>query len=323
MTADLSIRKSGFVEMAFTGDRKAIWHGLGNELTADASIETWQQQSGMDWRISRSRVRYGEGANQMTMDDQHVLFRSDTKSPLGIVSDKYKTVQPGEVLEFFRDLLPAGYTLSTAGCLHGGKKFWALASIGESAVVVGRDKLQAFLLLTSSADGSTRTTAREVTERVVCSNTLAIAMSGRSPNEVAISHRSTFDAGKVKEKLGLARGHFHTFMLDARKLASTPVTKDAAHDFLGSLLVEGGMVFKEDVTKTKPYMKIMDLFNGEGLGSTLDGVDGTMWGLLNGVTEYVDHHARAKTAENRMDSAWFGRGDNLKSLAFQKALALV
>lgn len=322
MTAAITTRKNGFAEMAFTGERREIWHGQGQQLPVGASIEEWQAAAGMDWRIARSRVRYGEAPNQYVIEDQHVLFRSDNKAALGIVSDKYKVVQPGEVLEFFRDLLPVGYTLSTAGTLHGGKKFWALASIGETAVVVGRDAIQGYLLLTSSADGSTRTTARETTTRVVCQNTLSIAMAGKSPNEVAISHRSAFDPKVIKDRLGLARGHFHEFMLQARMLASRPVKQDEANQFLGELLVETKAVFKEDVTKSKPFISIMDLFNGQGAGATMDGVDGTLWGLLNGVTEYVDHHARAKTAENRLDSAWFGRGEEVKNRAFQKALTL-
>lgn len=322
MADAVTIRKTGKAEMAYVGEKP--WHGLGQQLTADADLNTWTREAGMDWKISRSRVRYGEGDNQRVIEDQHVLFRSDTKDHLGIVSDTYKLVQPKEVMEFFRDLLPEGYSMNTAGTLFGGRKFWALASIGEEAVVVGQDRLRGYLLLASSADGSTKTTARPTTVRVVCNNTLQMSLSERSDLTVNVSHRSHFNANDVKKRLGLARGQFAEFMRATRQLAATPVRgADAAKDFIGSLLADTKMVTKADVTQSKPFLEISRLFNGEGLGATMDGVDGTYWGMVNAVTEYVDHRARATTDANRLDSAWFGRGDDLKSQALYKALALV
>lgn len=322
MVDAVTIRANGKAEMAYVQGHDKPWHGLGDTVAPGASIEEWVKAAGMDWKIRRSRVRYGEGANQLTLDDSHVLFRSDTKAPLGIVSDKYRVFQPAETLEFFRDLLPEGFELNTAGTLYGGKKFWALASIGEEFTIGSRDRLRGFILAASSADGSIRTTFKNVITRVVCDNTLTAGMSERGV-QVAISHRSTVDAAAVKEKLGLAREQFHREMAQLRRLAETPVTQDEVDQFLGELLVETQMVTKKDVTKSKAFVTISDLFNGSGLGATLDGADGTLWGLLNAVTEYVDHHAKAADVSNRLDSAWFGRGDAFKNAAAQKALALV
>ncbi len=58
------------------------------------------------------------------------------------------------------------------------------------------------------------------------------------------------------------------------------------------------------------------------MGGTLAGAEGGAWGVVNAVTEFVDHHARASTDSHRLASAWFGRGDNLKTVAFEKALAI-
>ena len=101
MAHELTIRKSGTAEMAYAGDTP--WHGLGQQLAEGAPIETWLTAAGMDWRIQRSKVRYStardDAEGSQVWDDQHVLFRSDTKAPLGIVSDGYKAVQPREVVE--------------------------------------------------------------------------------------------------------------------------------------------------------------------------------------------------------------------------------
>lgn len=323
MSHALTIRKNGFTEMAYVGETP--WHGLGQELQEGAPIEQWQQAAGMDWMIRRAKVRYATdltGATEM-MDDQLVLFRSDSKAALGIVSPKYKVVQPRDVLEFFRDLVDGnGYKLHTAGTMFGGRKFWALASIGESAVVVGEDKVDGFLLLSSSCDGTMPTTARFTTVRVVCNNTLSTALSGKAKREVTIRHTSRFDGESVKQQLGLARDNFGAFMKSARQLAGVSMGRERASEFVSTLLVDTKTVLGEDVRKSKQYQKIMDLFSSSAMGGTLAGAEGTAWGVVNAVTEFVDHHARASTASHRMDSAWFGRGDNLKTQALERALAL-
>src|ERR1051326_1794220 len=115
MAHELTVRGNGTIEMAYVGETP--WHGLGNELQPGASIEDWIAAAGMDWTAQRARVRYATGPGQtaddyLPFDDRVVLFRSDTKSPLGVVSDSFQRVQPREVLEFFRDLVgPAGGTL--------------------------------------------------------------------------------------------------------------------------------------------------------------------------------------------------------------------
>lgn len=323
MVAAVTTRTNGFAELAYVGERP--WHGTGQQLIRGQTIEQWKVAAGMDWRVCRSRVRFGEGANQQVMDDQHVLFRSDTKLPLGIVSDKYKVVQPGETLEFFRDLVGAnGFELETAGTLFDGRRFWALAAIGEEAVVSGHDVMKGYLLCSSSADGTLATNVRNTAVRVVCNNTLTAALGGRAG--VTITHRSRFNHEAVKDQLGLARGSFREFIVKARALAQRPIHDVAAREFVGELLLATKTVTSDSVAgaqETKQFGRIMELFRGLGRGATLGSSDGTAWGVVNAVTEYVDHHARARSASHLLNSAWFGPGEALKNAAFAKALALV
>jgi phage/plasmid-like protein (TIGR03299 family) len=324
MVAAVTVRKNGFAEMAYVGEKP--WHGLGQELDAGADIESWKKSAGMDWRIQRGVVRYAtsreDGLGLMEMPEQHVLFRSDTKSALGLVSPKYKVVQPGEVLEFFRDLTDAnGYTLNTAGTLFDGKRFWALAAIGEEACVVGEDKIGGYLLLSSSCDGTLATTARFTTVRVVCNNTLGMALAGKAKREVVVKHSSRFDPESAKQELGLARDHFGAFLKASRELAAKTMVNDTAEVFVESLLRDTKTVVSEDVRGSKQFQKIMDLFRGSAMGGTLISSEGSAWGLVNAVTEFVDHHARAKTDGHRLANAWFGRGDDLKTEALERALA--
>jgi len=120
--------------MAYAG--ATPWHGLGNQLSQKQPIEIWQREAGMDWQIQDSPVHFkadsiGPLGTIHSFSEQKVLFRSDTKAPLSVVSSRYQIVQPREVLEFYRDLSEvSGYELETAGVLKGGRvipPFLALA----------------------------------------------------------------------------------------------------------------------------------------------------------------------------------------------------
>jgi phage/plasmid-like protein (TIGR03299 family) len=316
----LTERKDGFVEMAYVGDKP--WHGLGQELAQGASIDHWKVQAGMDWRVKRAKVRYPtnmEGTDIRTMDDQHVLFRSDNKEALGVVSDKYKVVQPDECLEFFRDIVGSnGFELHTAGTMFGGRRFWALASIGEGATILGRDDLvNGYLLLSTSADGTLATTAKFTTVRVVCNNTLSMALSAKDARDIKISHRTSFNADAVKAELGIVKGAFGQFINASKKLAVTMVSTKEAHELTAALLVDSKAVTKADVTASSGYKSILSLFD-HGKGNHGE----TAWDWVNGVTEYVDHVQRAKTDSHRMANSMFGKGDALKTMAFERALAI-
>jgi phage/plasmid-like protein (TIGR03299 family) len=329
--------------MAYVGAKP--WHNLGQQLTDGASIDEWTVAAGMDWKIQRSKVRYfadRDGATQLEMPDQHVLFRSDTKAPLGLVSAKYKAVHPKQVMEFMRDLVEgAGFKMNTAGTLFGGKKFWALASIGENASIVSHDVVRGFLLLATSADGSSGTVGKFVAERVVCNNTLTMAM-GEKGKAVKMSHRSVFNPEAMKDQLGIARGQFEQMIDAMQALTKIRFSHDMAETFVRNLLrpeqgktATGAETFAAllakplslpdiDPTQRAPRGEadILRLFRGAAKGSEIEGVKGTAWGLLNAVTEYVDHHATAKSDSHRMNSAWFNGGDDLKTTAFEQLLAL-
>lgn len=209
-------------QMAYVG--ATPWHGLGTRLTQKQPLEVWQREAGMNWQIQDSPVHFkadtvGNLGTIHSFPEQKVLYRSDTKAPLSVVSNRYQVVQPREVLEFYRDLTEvSGYELETAGILKGGRKFWALARTGQTTALKGNDQVNGYLLLATSCDGT--------------------------------------------------------------------------------------------------------LYEGQGRGATLESAQGTAWGLLNAVTEYVDHERRARSTEYRMDSAWFGAGASLKERALNAALQL-
>lgn len=110
-----------------------------------------------------------------------VLYRSDTLASLSVVSKRYNVVQPHEVLHFYQDLVQAGrFELETAGVLKGGRMLWALAKTGQDMRLNGGDIVKYYLLLATSCDGTLCTTAQFTSLRVVCNNTLQMALNDKS-----------------------------------------------------------------------------------------------------------------------------------------------
>lgn len=311
MAHHLTINAGGRAEMAFVGETP--WHGLGQPLRPGASIDEWRIAAGMNWSIRRSPVQYMcDQLEQHEWKDQHVLFRSDTKAPLATASPRYKEVQPREVLEFFRDLVNEnGFELETAGTMKGGRRFWALANTGLGGEVVDGDTVNSYLLLVTSCDGGLATTGQFTSVRVVCNNTLQMSLSEEGATRVAVRHNTTFNPDKMKIDLGLnAADVYADFMSRMQGLANTSVSGSRAEEVIEALFAMKGM--KGPIRESKGFNTVLQLFNGTGKGSRIDGVEGTAWGIVNAVTEYTDWHIRAKNQENRLDSAWFGAGRSLK-----------
>lgn len=352
MAHELTLRADGRAEMAFVGETP--WHGLGQRITKGASIGVWAKEAGMDWEALDGTPNVfipaadngDEGPGLIEFSEHKALWRSDTKAPLAIVGEGYQVVQPREVLEFFREMTETGgWHIHTAGTLKGGRRLWAMASNGEGAFVdrrhKGSDEIMQNILLATSMDGSMKTTAVPTAIRVVCANTLALALNSERYNAkmVRVSHRSVFEGDAVRKALGVASNSFAAFMEQARELADTPINMEEARHVLGSILDPKREEKRQAALKlswmgdlgqlanlevgiedNRTIAGVLDLFNGLGMGSALKTSKGTRWGLLNAVTQYVDH-AMGRTDDTRLDSAFFGRGADLKNKAFAKLTA--
>ncbi|MFS2139929.1 DUF932 domain-containing protein [Duganella sp. Dugasp56] len=312
-------------QMAYVG---AIpWHGLGNQLAANESIEIWAKQAGMDWQIREAPVRFmasevGNSGTIQSFPENKVLFRSDTNSPLSVVSQRYKVVQPSEILEFYRDLSEvSGFELETAGILKGGRKVWALARTGQSSALRGNDVTNAYVLLATGCDGTLATTAQFTSIRVVCNNTLAVAL-GSSTGAVKVPHNTSFDPQSVKRQLGISVATWDTFMYRMKGLSERRVMANEAANYVHRVFSNLDKTTSQN-TNERAMAKVMALFDGHGKGAELASSKGTAFGLLNAITEFVDHERRARSAAHRLESAWFGQGAALKQKALEQALIMI
>ena len=227
--------------MAYVG--KVPWHGLGQSLDAGADIETWKIQAGMNWHIQKRPVMFGvkNDAGEIVpqpIPDQFAHVRSDNQEFLGQGSKRFQLLQPGDALEFFRDIVDGSdFALETAGCLRGGAQFWALARCNKSLVIDGVDRLNAYLLLATANDGTMSTVADFTSVRVVCNNTLTFAVGSNGQNaKIKVPHSRKFDHVEVKSQLGLIDNTIEQFALDTDMLAKRKLSQKEAIDFYAYLL---------------------------------------------------------------------------------------
>lgn len=314
---------NGRANMAFVG-KELPWHGLGTSLTEGAPLEVWLKEAGMSWEAKKTKQMFRDEDGVIHYGDENILYRSDTKATLGTCSDRYQIVQPGEVIEFYRDLVDLqGFTIETAGCLDGGKRLWALAKTdGEIAVGGTVDRMNTYLLLATSFDGSMATVGKFTSVRVVCQNTLSMCMNDGEA-KIAVPHSTSFDARKMKEQLGIYEAATIQMQEKVNVLAGRKMNDSEAMRFIIDVLAGKDVAVEDLSTRNGNIVKgVFDLYKGTGMGATLASANGTAWGVVNAVSEYTDHHINTRDRNNRMKSAWFGNGDAMKNKAFKLALDL-
>lgn len=153
--------------------REKPWHGLGTRVeTAPSSIDALVL-AGLDWMVEQKNVYAEDGS---PISGYKVNTRSTDNAALGIVSDRYKVVQNEDAFQFTDDLLGEGVTYETAGALQGGRKVWMLARIPHRYIIAG-DEIAPYLVVMNSHDGSSGIKVAMTPIRVVCQNTLNLALN--------------------------------------------------------------------------------------------------------------------------------------------------
>lgn len=307
-------------QMAYAG--AVPWHGLGNKVDSTMPLEVWQKEAGLDWEVEMRPSHYWSIKNGrfMTHKDRFSLVRNTDEHPMCIVSNRYKPVQPKQILEFFRDLIGNfGMTIETAGSLRNGQRVWALAKTGQAYKVMGVDKIDAYLMLATSYDLSFSTLAQFTSVCVVCNNTLQQSFKNHT-GRVTIPHMREFDEKQVKNELGIGFGQWEAFTGACETLARIKLDTVKACEVLDKVWKIDRGLLEPANSDTVHVNNVISLFQGRGIGADVRGQTG--WGLVNAVTQYVDQNKRARSQDNRLDSAWFGDGFNIKQRTVDETLLL-
>lgn len=310
--------------MMYVGDKP--WHGLGKRLDNAATAEEAIKAAGLDWEVHKEPIYLRNGTTPIPK--HHAIVRKDQGLPLGIVGDRYAPLQNRSAFSFFDAIVGLKEAIyHTAGALGQGEIIWILAKLNGVVRVVGDDVTEKYLLLTNRHDGGGAVQILWTPIRVVCANTLSMALS-REDEELHTSLRHTRSLGLkvegVRQALGIINAKFDIFGSTAKKFASVQLTTQVWRSYLQRLNL-APKPDQEDRAKdnaSKLMEEVSALFE-RGRGNDMRGVKGTLWGGYNAVIEYTDYLRNCKgSIENRTKSLLFGSGAVLKRQAWLEALAL-
>ena len=321
-------QKNGRAEIMVVG--KPAWHRLGTVLDKPATAEEAINAANLDWEVIKKPLFAGATEHYRLLSNFAIVRGDDWENGkatvLGIVGDGYTPVQNREAFSFFDPIVGEKAAIyHTAGALGSGERVWILAKLPGDIRVIGDDITHKYLLLSNSHDGNSAVQIKFTPIRVVCQNTLTMALS-QGPT-LRVPH--TRD---VRERLRIAAN-----MLNAVKLRYTEletVFKKMANIQLDSNKLQNylGQVFPDPRRKADEarYERALEqartdraaseyLFE-KGKGNEQKGVAGTLWAAYNGVAEYVDYRRYAKATDKRqVEAIWFGDGYSAKARAYTVA----
>lgn len=315
MSANLNT-KDGKAAMMYVGE--VPWHGMGTALNKPATAAEALEHSGLDYKVIKVPI---ETNTNIPINGKFATIRQDelnSNGILGIVGKNYKVIQNTHAMSFFDEIVSKDEAIyHTAGALGKGERIWLLAKLPESMRINNEDIIDRYILLSNSHDGTSGTSsfiAKFTTVRVVCNNTLNVAINQKM-REVRIRHTATAEE-KIQEAykvLGIAKDTFETTKKLFEKLSDQTVTMDLVEQFYDELL---GIKQGQEEISTKMQNKkdlMFDIYqNGVGQSSIV----GTKYGLLNSVTLYTDHYKNYKN-NDKVKGMWFGSGEQMKNKALQ------
>ena len=309
---------TGQHEFAYRGEKG--WHGLGQQIEDMDSAEMIAEKAGFNFNIERAPVTF-TAADGVTykVEGKHVLYRSDDHQALGVVSDGYKITQPLETMRFFDQWATAnGAIIETAGLIRHGGRYFVTARMVDipDAVITGADIIRTYVLLASSSDGSLATTGKFTGTRVVCNNTVEIALGG-SGKVARQKHNADFDPTRMKVDLGLIAAAAAEQADTFRSLVDVQIADRHVAPLAAIIMGDGtGKDKQGNPTLSKGAEKVLAINGGADLigGDMLP--QGSAWRFLNSVTQYVDHSS-GRDQDAIWQSANFGRGNQQKDKAVQ------
>jgi phage/plasmid-like protein (TIGR03299 family) len=306
---------------------EAPWHGLGTRLVAPPSSEAAIRAARLDWTVAKVPLYVAGGTRLHELRDRFALLREDMIGRpdchvFGIAGRDYVPLQNVEAFEFFDPLVREGHaTFETAGALGRGERVWVLARLRGDLEVAPGDAVQRFLLLSNSHDGSSSVQVKLTPVRVVCNNTLSLALRRGSSIRVRHDRDMKVQLEASKAFLGVLREEYDRAGQLFRRLAATRLTAKQADTYFTQVFPAGAT--EHTRRRAEEQRRWAEYFFVNGRGHDLPAVQGTLWAAYNGVTELVDHRKARSTGADftttRLSSVWFGSGAGVKERALKVA----
>jgi phage/plasmid-like protein (TIGR03299 family) len=298
------------------------WHGLGTRLDRPATAQEAIQTANLDWTVRKLPLHATVEGRQITVPDTYAVVRDDPSHPpvLGVVSKDYTPLQNSEAFGFFDPIVGENAAVyHTAGALGQGERIWLLAKLPRLFRIAGDDVAEPYLLLTNGHDGKSSVTVKFTTVRVVCQNTLTLALHGgesfRVVHTTDVKHRLR-GAGHLLARI--QRRH-DTLEASMKTMARVQVNRSRLAEYLTQVFPDGDPADEAAVLRARRSREWSEYFFDQGKGNRLPGVRGSVWAAFNGVTEWLDHRKTRQNPHQRLTSIWFGDNYRTKARAFELA----
>jgi len=296
-------------QTAFASLRQPAWHGLGTVFTDEVNTNEMLKLAHLnDWNVRLEDVETPEGFNSdknYSFVTRTNPFDRSTNDILGVVGERYVPLQNEDLFSFGDNLLDGGGRWETAGSIKGGRVVFGSIALTDSITLDPKgiaDKIDNYLLINTSHDGSIAIQASITPVRVVCANTLNLALSsfkGKKDVKQTFKIRHTQTAeGKIavaREALGLAHKYIDEFSTIANEMIQTEITK-AQFDKIVELAYPAPT--KDAKGSQKKYDSKIDLLQGIYVGDYNNTISGTAWGAFNALTERLDWYRNSRGGNN-------------------------
>lgn len=281
--------------------RQVPWHGLGQVVQEAPDSEQALILAGLNWAVEQRPIFQPTASGMVQVPNFFANTRVTDEKVLGVVGAKYKVLQNREAFGFMDGMLGDGVRYDTAGSLQGGREVWMCAKLPEVFRLAGGDETEAYVIVTNRHDGWAGIRALVAPIRVVCKNTLNLALRS-AKRSWTTKHTGNINAklDEAKQTLGLARNYMAELMNTADILANmklaendwnaivkklVPVPEDAKNEST----IERAKERQEDLRK---MIYADDLANYVDRGRKVTG-----WAVVNAVADFADHAEPVRKSE--------------------------
>jgi phage/plasmid-like protein (TIGR03299 family) len=290
---------------AFALRGKPAWHGLANVLfDEDAHVDTATMlESAMlsGWDVRLSPVVFP--ADYRVITPAYSVIRTNPADKgtdvLAVVGDRYQVFQNEDLFSFGDNILDGGGVWESAGSIKQGRQVFGSIKIDRELILDPQgiaDKTESYLLITTSHDGSSAIQAMVTPVRVVCQNTLNMALNGAKQSfKVRHTAKQADRVAEARRVLGLSFAHMDEFDTMAQELFATEFTNKQFDELILAIYPQPDVASKAAYTK---HTDKVDFIKALYLNSpTQAGITGTAWGALNAMTEHLDYFRVGKAGQ--------------------------
>ena len=272
--------------------REKPWHGLGTMVAEAPNSKDALRLAGLNWKVLQEPV-YTE--NKELVQGYKANVRDTDRKVLGVVTDRYKVIQNEEAFAFTDTLLGEGVRYETAGSLQEGRRVWMLARLPRE-FIIGGERISPYMVFSNTHDGSGAVKTALTPIRVVCNNTLNLALR-TAKRSWSMIHTGDI-SGKIEEAkntLLLADEYMTALGQEFGDLRKIKLSEKQVLDYIKILLPmeeNYSLLQKRGVEKLRADMK-MRYFDAPDLKD----VGNNGYRFVNAVSDFATHSTpRRKTA---------------------------